>query len=69
LFVEFDDFLVAHEHTAGAQGLADAGFVVGAVDVNVARIGIDIAARIDAGFQAAEPEDASGDEVGSVAVR
>ena len=63
LFVKFDDLVIAHEHAARAEGLADPVFVVGAVDVDVALIGIDVPALIDARFEAPEPEDAAGDEV------
>src|SRR6185437_16747185 len=37
------------------------GLVGGAVDVNIALVRIHIAAAIDAGFQAFEPQDARGD--------
>jgi hypothetical protein len=63
LFVEFDDFEISHQHAAGAERFAEAVLVIGAVDVDVALVGIDVAAAIDARFEAAQPEDATGDEI------
>lgn len=62
--VELDDVEVAQLDTAGAHGLADALFVVGAVEIDVATVGVDFAVAVYAGFEAAQPEDATGDELG-----
>lgn len=66
MVVECDEVEVGEEDAAGALGGAEAVFLVGAVDINVAVVGIDLAAEVDAGFEAAEAEDAGGDEVGFV---
>ena len=46
--------------------MAERRFAVGAVNIDVAVVGVDFAAAVNAGFEAAEPEDAGGDEVASV---
>ena len=38
--------------------------MVGAVDVDVTVVSIDVATEVDAWFEAAQPEDAAGDEIG-----
>ena len=63
LFIEFDDLEIAHEHAARTEWLTDAHFVIGAVNVNVAFVGIDLAAEIYARLKPAEPKNATGDEI------
>jgi hypothetical protein len=58
--VESDHFAIGQQHAAGALGLADAVFSVGAVYVYVACVGIDdaaigVGALIHARFEAAQP--------------
>ena len=50
LFIEFDDFEISHQHAAGAERFAEAVLVIGAVDVDVALVGVAVAAAIDAWF-------------------
>ena len=63
LFVEFDDFQIAHQHAARAERFADAVFVVGPVNVDVALVGIDVATVIHTGFEATQPKNATCDEI------
>ena len=60
---EFYYVAIGHLHAAGALGGADEVLVVSAVNVNIAIVGIASGALISAGFEAAQPEDAGGDEV------
>ena len=50
-------------HTAVALRLAKAVFMVCAVEVNVAGIAVASGTAVAAGFEAAQPEDARGDQV------
>ena len=63
VFIEFDDIEIAHEHAARTERFADARFVIGAVKVNVAFVGVDLAAEIYARLEPTEPENAAGDEI------
>ena len=49
------DLEVAHQHAAGAERLADAVLVIGAVDVHVALVGVDVAPAVHAWLQPAKP--------------
>ena len=55
---QIDHIMIAHAHAAVTAGAADAVFVVGAVDIDVALECVRIA-----WFQAVEPEDASKHEI------
>ena len=48
---ELDDIRVVELDAAAAEGASDACFVIGAVDVNVAVIGIAIGPRVQAWLQ------------------
>src|SRR5688572_19938666 len=61
--VELDHLDIAQQYAAGAGGAAEAVFVIRAVDVDVALVGIDFSARIVAGLKAAQPKDAGSDEI------
>src|SRR5687768_15300098 len=63
LFVEFNDIEVAHEHAAGTQRLAESRFVIGAVDVNVTSVRVDVAAAVHARLQSAQPQNAGRNEI------
>ena len=63
VFIEFDDIEIAHEHAARTERFADARFVIGAVKVNVAFVGVDLAAEIYARLEPTEPENAAGDKI------
>lgn len=60
---KLDYLLIQHFHAAPAEGLADAIFVVGAVDVDVALVAIVAGTGVVAGFEASQAEDATGDEI------
>ncbi len=60
---ELDHFLVEKLYAAAAGWGADLFFVIRAVDVDVAGVGIVVAALVVAGLQSFQPEDAGGDEV------
>src|SRR4051812_16479975 len=62
--IKLDYVEIAHEHTAGTQWFAEARFLIGAMNVNISVMGIDLSAAVYAGFEAAQPEDAAGDKVG-----
>ena len=64
LFVEADDVKVGEVDAACTLWLAQAIFVVGAMDIDVTIVRIDVAAEVYARLQAAQPEDAAGDEIG-----
>ena len=49
-FVKLYDVEISHEDAASALGLADLGFAVGAVDVNVAFVRIHLSALIHGGL-------------------
>ena len=61
--VELDDVEVAHQDAAGAHRLADAILVIRAVDVDVALVSVDAAPAVHPRLEAAQPEDAAGDQV------
>jgi len=46
---------------AARRGLANRRLVAGAVNVNVARMRIHVAAAVEAGFESFQPENARGD--------
>lgn len=56
------DVAVAHENAAAADWLANPLLVLRPMDIDIAVVGIDIAAGIYPRFQPAEPKDAAGDE-------
>lgn len=58
---EVDGVGVAEADAAVGGGGAESVFVVGAVDVDVAVVCVDVVAGVEAGFEAAEPEDAGAD--------
>ncbi len=51
LLIELNDLKIAHEHATRTERLANARFVIGAVDINVAFVGVDLAAEIYARFE------------------
>lgn len=58
---EVDGVGVAEAYAAVGGWGAESVFVVGAVDVDVTVVGVDVVAGVEAGFEAAEPEDAGAD--------
>lgn len=61
---EVDDFFVGELDAATTGGLTDFVFVVGAVEIDVAIMTVATGAVVMAAFEAFEPEDAGGYEVG-----
>jgi hypothetical protein len=61
---KLNDVAVAHEDAPSADRLTDPVLVLGAMDIDVAVVGVDVASRIDSRFQSAEPEDPARDETG-----
>jgi len=60
---KLDHFCIQHFHATTAEGLADAVFMVGAMDVDVAVVAVARGPSVAPGFQSAEPEYAAGDQV------
>lgn len=60
---KIDDIRVLHFDTAAAEGLADAVFVVGSVNIDVAQVGITMRAFVFTGLKSAQSYDTTGNEV------
>ena len=63
LVEESDHVLVAHDHTPVGQGSADKVLPAGAVDIDVALVGINSRALVDPLLKAFEPQNAGQDKV------
>lgn len=61
-----DQFQIVHVDTAARNGSSEPVFVIGAVNVNVAFVGIDIATRIHSGLKAPKAENARHDQIPGV---
>ena len=63
LLVQLHDLEVMHQDTPGTLWGSDPVFMVRAMDVNVALVGIHVTTLIFARFQAPQPKDSGSDEV------
>src|ERR1700743_3634989 len=60
-FEERNDVSVSEVNAAAGRGLADSGLIASAVNINIARVRIHVAAAIESRLKAIQPKDARGD--------
>lgn len=51
LLEQLDDFEIFHLHATGAGRSSEPILVIGAVNINIAGVGVDVATGINSGFQ------------------